>query len=99
MSSPTVPTNVACFSHMTRLIMTVSSLLTTPRTVYPVAEIALRQDSPKKEMANPNTHDNPTATPEGTGGALPNCCTAQVPKCSSQWSSPHVSRKQSRPSC
>jgi len=45
---------VECLSQITRLITTVNNLLTTPGTVYPVAEIALRRENPKKEMAKPN---------------------------------------------
>ncbi|KAL4574163.1 hypothetical protein LXL04_020988 [Taraxacum kok-saghyz] len=58
--SPTVPTTVECLSQIIKLITTVKSLLTIPRTVKPVAEIALRHENPKKEIANPNKHDNPT---------------------------------------
>ena len=58
--SPTVPTNLECLSHTTRLITTVNSLFTVPRTVNPVAEITLLQESPKKEMDRPNKHDKPT---------------------------------------
>jgi hypothetical protein len=45
---------VECLSQITRLITTVNNLLTTPGTVYPVADIALRRENPKKEMARPN---------------------------------------------
>jgi len=57
---PTVPTHVECFSHITKLITTVNNLFTTPRTVNPVAEIALRQENPKKEIERPKRHDNNT---------------------------------------
>ncbi|PON87871.1 hypothetical protein TorRG33x02_162500, partial [Trema orientale] len=59
-NSPTVPTNVECLSQITKLITTVNSLFTIPRTVKPVAEIARRHENPKNEIDRPNKHESPT---------------------------------------
>ena len=56
----TKPGKLACLSQINTLITTVRSLFTTPVTVNAVAEIAFLAANPKKLMANPNRHDNPT---------------------------------------
>ncbi|MFS8031968.1 hypothetical protein Hanom_Chr17g01552161 [Helianthus anomalus] len=59
-NKPIVPINVECLSQTIKLITTVNSLFTIPSTVKPVADMALRQENPKNEIARPNKHDNPT---------------------------------------
>lgn len=63
--SPKVPMKLECLSHITKLITTVNSLFTMPRTVNPVAEIPRRHEKPKKEMAKPNKQDSPTGKTTG----------------------------------